>query len=750
MIHLRLFARTAPLLLLLAAGCTGSAPPPKRSPRPAAPPVVVPPSPAPPAPAPAPPTPEPPKPTPAPVTPAPPPVAGEGVQRIKVGLASDLPSVVLPCCEGDVVVSSGSETVAMLSPIRVEPAAGGSERGIYRLQIAALRDEGQAQDLARRLSQQTGLEADAHFDAGIDLYRVRAGTYANREDAEADLRRLGSRGIAGAWVVSDGARVDRPALRLIQGETSKLLPGRWIAFDSPADATIRAQGKRYRGRILVYLNDRGTLNLINELPVETYLRGVVPSEMGPEQYPQIEALKAQAVAARTYALRNLGEFTREGYDICATPRCQVYNGADVEHPLSDRAIAETAGQVLLYQGRPIDALYSSTCGGHTEDVATIFPFKEEPYLKAVPCVETGTARLEGSAQDGAPFPQGLTQRLLPPAGEALTPEALAARVEHLAFLAGLPTPRDRPASLQRREVQRYVSAAFDLALDARLLMAPEDVAYLLHNPPADWSEEDRRRAAYLVRSGLLAHSPAQPLDGHDVEQMLLGLAEMLQVVQREEATFLKLSEGKLTYKAGKEERTADLPAAVLTFRQSGDRTLPAKSLALLPGDAIQLYRRGPQTLALVQQPLREGAAYDRTSKWSSWTRFRTESQIAKQVQLRWPGLGFHDFEVLSRGNSGRVGKIRIQGDTDTVEVQGLAVRWTLDLPDTLFTVRRLEPPEGEAGWLFNGRGLGHGVGLCQVGAYGMAQRSHSYRDILYHYYTGVELGRLKGAPAAAP
>src|SRR4029079_2508691 len=100
-------------------------------------------------------------------------------------------------------------------------------------------------------------------------------------------------GTAGAWGVSDGARVDRPALRLVQGEASQLLPGRWIAFDSPDEAPIRAQGKRYRGRILVFLNDRGTLNLINELPLETYLRGVVPSEMGPEQYPQLEALKAQ-------------------------------------------------------------------------------------------------------------------------------------------------------------------------------------------------------------------------------------------------------------------------------------------------------------------------------------------------------------------------------------------------------------------------------------------------------------------------
>jgi stage II sporulation protein D len=95
---------------------------------------------------------------------------------------------------------------------------------------------------------------------------------------------------------------------------------------------------------------------------------VVPDEMGLAVYDELEALKAQAVAARTYAVRNLGEFAEEGYDICATPRCQVYGGVEDEHPLSDRAVQETAGEVLLFAGQPIDALYSSTCGGHTENV----------------------------------------------------------------------------------------------------------------------------------------------------------------------------------------------------------------------------------------------------------------------------------------------------------------------------------------------------------------------------------------------
>ncbi|MBV8201925.1 MAG: SpoIID/LytB domain-containing protein, partial [Acidobacteria bacterium] len=629
--------------------------------------------------------------------------------------------------------------------------AAGSQQGVYRLQVAALRDERQAQDLARRLERDTGQPGDAHFDAGIDLYRVRLGRYASRDAADADLRRLSTVGVTGAFVIYEGGSVTDPALRVLQGDASTVYPGRWLAVDPVGEGGIRVQGRRYRGRILVYLNDRGSLNLIDELPVEEYLRGVVPSEMGPEQYRQLEALKAQAVAARTYTLRNLGEFSREGYDICATPRCQVYGGMDVEHPLSDRAVSETAGQVLIYGGQLVDALYSSTCGGHTEDVKVMFPFKEEPYLKGVPCMEEGIVRMAGDLPAGVAFPSGLTRRLLPSFTAGGSPvQDLAARIGHLALLAGLPAPDNfRLASLDRRQVAKFVSSSFDLALDAKVLLAPQDIAYLVKDPPADWNEEDRRRAAYLAKSGLLTGPPDRPLRDDEVEQMLLALAEMLQVVRREQVSFLSLADGKLTVRSGKEDRTIQLPERLATFRKRGS-DLTAGGLGLLPGDNLTLYWQDVHLLAAVQEVNLEGVAFDRSSSYSSWTRYHTDSQLASTIGTRFPGLGFRSFEILERGASGRVGKIRIEGDGGrTAEVDGLAVRWTLDVPDTLFTAKRLAPQKHEAGWLFTGRGWGHGVGLCQVGAYGMAQRGHTYREILYHYYSGVELSRVRVDAAAA-
>ncbi len=725
------------LPLLITASCRTAAPPVQRP---------VPPPPSPPV-EPAPPAPEPEPVQPAPVEPVPP----SAPVQLKVGLASDLESVTFPCCEEGLSVTVGDAPVTVSSPLKVEPAAASAQQGYYRLQVAALRDERQAQELAARLARETGQPGEAHFDAGIDLYRVRVGRYATRVDAEQDMRRLGSLGVAGAFVVNEGAAVTAPALRLTQGAASAVYPGRWLAVTPVNGVSLRVQGKRYRGRMLVYLNDRGALNLINELPIEQYLRGVVPSEMGPEQYNQVEALKAQAVAARTYTLRNLGEFSREGYDICATPRCQVYNGMAVEHPLSDRAIAETAGQVLLYEGHLADTLYSSTCGGHTEDAPVVFPLKtDEPYLEGVPCMERGFTRIGGTLRAGIGFPEGLTRTLLPPAAGAPSPLGLSARLEHLALLAGLPVPRERLGTLDRREVQRFLAYAFDLALDARLFIAPEDVPYLLHDPPRDWNDEDLRRAAWLIKSGIMTGPLAEPVDAEEIEHMLLALAELVRVVRREEVSYLGLDQGQLTVRSGKEEKTYPLPDRLLTFRRRGDLLLSA-DLGLLPSDRMTLFWQGDTLVSVTQEVDLDGVAFDRSSPYSSWTRFRTDSQLARQVNQRFPGVGFVDLEVLGRGESGRVGKIRIRGDNgQVVDVEGLPVRWTLDVPDTLFTTKRLAPKSQEAGWLFTGRGFGHGVGMCQVGSYGMAQRGHTYREILTHYYTGVEVSTVRWQGTAAP
>lgn len=711
-------------------------------------------------------TPAPPPPAPAPIpalAPAPPPAvvaepfAAEpalppaGELTIRVGLATDLPTVTVPCCDGEVSTVLGDGTpLAAMAPVRVEPAPAAVGTAYFRLQVGALKDEVQARGLAERAGAIAEAPADARFDPRIDLYRVRVGRYASREAAEREGRRLAQRGLTGAWVVAEGGGLREPALRVTQRGRSWTVPGRTLAFDAAGDGAIRVEGRRYRGRIEIFLNERGLLNVINELPVEQYLRGVVPREMGPAVFDELEALKAQAVAARTYAVANLGEFRDEGYDICATPRCQVYGGVEDEHPLSDRAVAATAGEVALYEGRPIDALYSSTCGGHTENVEVVFPLKRAAYLRGVPCMEGGVSRLAGDLPSGVAFPRGLTTRLLPPPAGASGAAVLEARLRVLATRAGLAVGTDRLGSLARREVTRFLGSLFDLAADARLFLPREDVAYLLANPPADWEAGELALAAYLVKSGLLAADGERLLGPDEQEELLLRLALYLRVVEALDGTLLSLGDGSLRLRLEGEDRTFALPGRLATFRDAGLGAISGP-LALLPGDRMQLYLEGEKLLAVRHQVDPDGAAYDRTSSRASWRRFRSDEELARLVRVRYPGFRLERFELLDRGVSGRVGKLRLHGaGGETVEVDGLAVRWTFDLPDTWFTARRLTPDDRPAGWQFTGRGWGHGVGLCQVGSFGMARRGHDYRTILRHYYRGITVERWPPArPAGA-
>jgi peptidoglycan hydrolase-like amidase len=159
--------------------------------------------------------------------------------------------------------------------------------------------------------------------------------------------------------------------------------GAHVRIDPPA-SPLEIENRAYRGTLDVFGNSRHTLTIVNELPLEDYLRGVVPNELSPTAFGQIEALKAQAVAARTYIERNLGQYKNEGYDICATDVCQVYFGSLTEDPLATQAVVETRGIVATYDGKPINALYSSTCGGRTEDAEKIFNEKI-PYLVSTSC-----------------------------------------------------------------------------------------------------------------------------------------------------------------------------------------------------------------------------------------------------------------------------------------------------------------------------------------------------------------------------
>ena len=154
-----------------------------------------------------------------------------------------------------------------------------------------------------------------------------------------------------------------------------------VTLETDPDAFLRAGERRVRGYLEISARS-DSLMVVNVVPLEDYLRGVVPREIGPRPIEERAAVAAQAVAARTYAIRRLGQYGSLPFDVFASVQDQVYEGADGEHAVADLAIQDTRGLVLADDRGPIEAFYSSTCGGKRSDIATVWPHRNvHPALR---------------------------------------------------------------------------------------------------------------------------------------------------------------------------------------------------------------------------------------------------------------------------------------------------------------------------------------------------------------------------------
>jgi stage II sporulation protein D len=175
-----------------------------------------------------------------------------------------------------------------------------------------------------------------------------------------------------------GEHVLGPGLKVKPKSAKRRVALKWPIAFLPGEEPLRL-GKRYRGTIHVDVVG-GRLRAINVVGLEQYLYGVVPAEV-PDDWPA-EVLKAQAVAARTYALAT--RKTRGPFDLFPDVRSQVYRGIDEEVASTSQAVDETAGEVLMYEGRPATTYFHSTSGGRTASVADVWPGSNPvPYLVSV-------------------------------------------------------------------------------------------------------------------------------------------------------------------------------------------------------------------------------------------------------------------------------------------------------------------------------------------------------------------------------
>ncbi|MFM7548385.1 MAG: SpoIID/LytB domain-containing protein [Cyanobacteriota bacterium] len=294
--------------------------------------------------------------------------------------------------------------------------------------------------------------------APLLVRRLALGPFASYESAEALAERWRAEGASPVvarprdWEL--WAPVGSPAL---PGETARLVEQRhthgWIPLLSTtagarplqgpvrieAPAGLRWAGGVFAGPFRLQPDAHGGWTLLEQVPVERYLLGVVPHEIGPGAPPA--ALAAQAVLARTWALRNQHRFAVDGYHLCADTQCQVYADPRQAGPAVGRALAVTAGRVLAWQGQPIHAVYHATNGGVSAAFEEVWSGSPLPYLRpaldgpsprltslglTLPLDASGLSRLLGSAQasHGSDHPLFRWHRLLD--GVALTTAARAA------------------------------------------------------------------------------------------------------------------------------------------------------------------------------------------------------------------------------------------------------------------------------------------------------------------------------------
>lgn len=160
---------------------------------------------------------------------------------------------------------------------------------------------------------------------------------------------------------------------------------RRLVLLAPADPDqpIRVGRRSYRG-VIELTRDADGVQVINRVGLEGYLAGVVPAEMGRRAPGEEAALRAQAIASRTYALRRMRAAQDQPWDVDATVNSQVYPGTALEYPLATEAVLATRGEILTWQGEPIEAFFSSTCGGHSEAAGDVFVGGDRPYLPSQP------------------------------------------------------------------------------------------------------------------------------------------------------------------------------------------------------------------------------------------------------------------------------------------------------------------------------------------------------------------------------
>lgn len=355
--------------------------------------------------------------------------------------------------------------------------------------------------------------------------------------------------------------ITKPGTILV-GKTSLTLPVN-ISGKSP----LTFEKTAYRGSLRLVPSKSG-LNVINVIGVEDYLRGVLKMEVNP-QWP-FETLKAQAIIARTYALKHAGRHRDQGFDICATQHCQVYRGVNAEDPRSDKAISVTKGMVLTYRGELALTPYHSDSGGVTADVSSVWGgnyeylrSREEPFASGSPYASWESSFSERELADAI--------------------RSLGVNVGNIVSLT--PENKDPRGRVPRLLVQGTTGSASVSTHQLRMALGPT----VLRSTVFEISGSSRGSGVASVTSTLPAPSPEDPPTGSGTNRSLAS-GEDLIITLTQEGAFS--TEELMDMLLHPEKRQEYVQKALSRNKRPSLPVVPAPSAPVTPGQAFHFRGKG--------------------------------------------------------------------------------------------------------------------------------------------------------------
>ena len=736
---------------------------------------------------------------------------------IRIGLATNARSVSIATTDAQIVAASPDEPNKFLATNRVSVSARAYRPPsieIYHFEIQNIESQTEAESLAKDVQTATGEKTSASLNLNGDSWRVTVGeTKETIEEANEFKAELADKGFEDVVIVTERKTVvskDAAALSaqlktggksevrsLIKntgasqptnvdteidknlrevivsgGKDASFTSLKSVAFGSTNERQIpvKLNGKAYRGKIEVFVNSRGTLTVVNVVSLEDYLLGVVPNELG---LPQLEAQKAQAVAARTYAVANINGFGSQGFDLLPTVRSQVYRGVSSESAMPTQAVTQTRGIVATYQGKPINALYTSTCGGRTENSGNIFEF-DEPYLRGVECsleehrhfapFTIKTQRIPAKLRDEQNVDLVRLMSLLAVNNFQLSTQQLSDEwfedsptqsemsnwLNNLAAKLGKTFPNVTKDSAKPAELAHLLATMIYGDAYADTLLSESDINYQLSfDDSSEIPKERRADLAILMRDGYFAVYPDLTLKPNKAfsRAKMLRLIEQIYTKKKFMPTLQTgiaqpTENGNLIVKSGKSSRTLTVKPDVFLFREFGDSFYQVRETALVGGENVRFQTDASGAVSYLEiSPSAQTTVAEKMSPFTNWQVNLSPSAVQSRLSRYVRGIGsLYDVRIAQKGFSRRAIDLEIVGSNGTFHLKNGKIRSALRLNEQLFVINKRYDSSGRAiSYNFTGRGWGHGVGMCQYGAYGLAKMGVKYDEILKHYYTGIDL-----------